>query len=123
MCSFTPPRILSACKAATPGDARDGAPPDPRKIIVKFRVNWGHASAQQIRRVLVDPEWDKSHLLQHVDGVLGHCEVRRAFGSAPHVPFAGTSAVSTFNEELYVDIFRMKSLRCMFWTSSASVRH
>ena len=44
------------------------------------------------------------HLLQHVHEVLGHCDVRRAFGRAPHVLTAGTSAISIFNEKLQLDL-------------------
>ena len=39
MWSFTPPRTASACKAVTFGDARDGAPPEPKAIIMKLHVN------------------------------------------------------------------------------------
>merc|ERR1712052_76031 len=47
--SFSPPSTFSACKAVTLGDAREGNNSDPRKIIEKLHVNWGHASAQQIK--------------------------------------------------------------------------
>ena len=46
MCSFTPPRALLAGKAATLGDALDGTPSGPKRILMKLRVNRGHASAQ-----------------------------------------------------------------------------
>ena len=51
MCSFTPSRTFSACKAATLGAARDGALSDPKQIIMDLHVNWRRAPAQQIRRV------------------------------------------------------------------------
>ena len=98
MCGFTPPHTFPACKAATLGDARDGALPDPKKIIMKSHANWGRASAQQIKRIPAYSELDNSHLPQHVDEVLGHCDVRRAFGAA------GTSAISISNEKLQVDL-------------------
>ena len=41
MRSFTPQLTSPACKAATLGVARGGAPLDPRKIIVKLHVNGG----------------------------------------------------------------------------------
>ena len=42
---FVPPKDFSACTAATLGDARDDSISDPKKIIMKLHVNWGHASA------------------------------------------------------------------------------
>ena len=45
LCSFSPPGSFSACKAVTLGDAREGNNSDPKKIIEKLHVNWGHASA------------------------------------------------------------------------------
>ena len=45
-----------------------------------------------------------SRLVAHVDGVLGNCEVCRAFDKAPHLPVAGTSSVSCFNERIQVDL-------------------
>ena len=54
MCSLTPPRTSSACEAVSLGDARGGAPSDPKKIIMKLHVNWGRASANQLKRELVD---------------------------------------------------------------------
>ena len=37
-------------------------------------------------------------LLGFVAEVLQHCDVRRAFGEAPHLPVAGTPPVSPFDE-------------------------
>ena len=118
MCGSTPPRTFSACKAATLGDARDGALSDPKKIIMKSPANWGRASAQQIKRILADSELDNSRLPQHVDEVLGHCDARRAFGRAPHVLTAGTSAISIFNEKLQLDLLFLGRNRSVFlpWT-------
>ena len=56
---------------------------------------WGHASAQQLRRVLVDAGGDNMHLLTCVDEVSGQCEVCWTFDEAPHVPTAGNAAVSS----------------------------
>ena len=67
-------------------------------------MNWGHASSQQIKRVLVDAEGDNWPLLRHVDEVVSQCEVCRAFDKAPHIAFTGTSAVATFNEKLQVGL-------------------
>ena len=43
-------------------------------------------------------------LIAHLDGVLGNCEVCRAFDKAPHLPVAGASSVSCFNERAQVDL-------------------
>ena len=48
---FEPPRNFSACKAETLGDATDGCPSDAGKIFVRLQLFWGHASAQQLKRV------------------------------------------------------------------------
>ena len=51
---FAPPENFSACTAVTLGDARDDSVSGHRKIITKLHVNWGHASARQLKRVLVN---------------------------------------------------------------------
>ena len=51
---FDPPRTFSACNAGSLGDSMDGCLPDPNRSVMKFRANWGRASAQLLRRVLVD---------------------------------------------------------------------
>ena len=98
---FGPPREISACAAVTVGDAQDGGISDPRKIILKLHANLGHASATQLKRVQVDSGGGTSHSANHVDAALETCDVCRAFDKAPH---AGTSAVSTFNEKVPVDL-------------------
>ena len=74
MCNFPSPRTLSSSKADTLRDARDGTPSHPKKIIKKLHVHWGHAAAQQIKRVSVDSDGDKLHLLHHVDEVSDHVD-------------------------------------------------
>ena len=46
---------------------------------------------------MVDSEDGNSHFVNFADGALDHCYVCMAFDTASHVPFAGTSAVLTFN--------------------------
>ena len=36
-----------------------GCPADPKKIIMKLHANWGHASAQQLNRVVADADGEK----------------------------------------------------------------
>ena len=76
---FTPPTDFAACTAVTPGDARDESASDLRKLITKLHVNCGHASARQPARAFADSESGASHLVNYVNEVLGHREVRRAF--------------------------------------------
>ena len=60
---FQTPQLFSACKAVTLRDAGNADVSDPSKVIMKLHVNWGHASATQIKRVLVDAEGDTQSLL------------------------------------------------------------
>ena len=50
---------------------------------MKLHINWGHASATQIKRVLVDAEGDTQSLLQHVDEVVSQRDTCKAFDKAP----------------------------------------
>ena len=63
---------------------------------MKLHVNWGHASAQQLGRVLADPVGGNLHLPSCVGEVLEQREVCRAFDKAPHDPIAGASTAATF---------------------------
>ena len=61
-------------------------------------MNWGHASAKPLKRVLADSDGGDMHLLNYVDGALEQREVCRAFDKGPHVPiFMRGSTVSMFN--------------------------
>ena len=71
---------------------------------MKLHINWGRASATQIKRVLADAEGDTQSLIQHVDDVVSSRDARKAFGRAPHIPISGTSSVSMFNERLQMDL-------------------
>ena len=92
--NFTPPQLASACKAATLRDAG----------IMKLHINWGHASAKQIKRVLLVAEGDTQSLTQHLDDVVSQRDACKAFEKAPHIPISGTSSVSMRNERLHMDL-------------------
>ena len=77
---------------------------------MKSHANWGHASATQLRRVLVDPDGGMSHLVNHVDKALETWGACRAFDKAPHIPIAGTTTVSAFNEKVQVDLLFLDDL-------------
>ena len=83
---FPPSKSFSASKAATMGASRDGCLAGPKKIVMKFHVNWGHASAQQLRQLLADPDRANAHLLACVDEVAWQCGVCWACDKAPRVP-------------------------------------
>ena len=81
----------------------DGCLPDPEKIVVKSHVNSGHASAQQLKRVLVDSGGGNMHMVKYVGAALGKRDACRPFGAAPHVPIAKSPTLPMFNGELQVD--------------------
>ena len=85
------------------GAAMDGCLPDPEPIVVKSHVNSGHASAQQLKRVLVDSSGGNMHMVKYVGAALGKRDACRPFDAAPHVPIAWAPALSMFNGELQVD--------------------
>ena len=86
------------------GDARDGSAPNPRKVILTLHVHGGHAPANQQTRALVDSDSGNSHLVNYVDEVLGHREVRRGSGKAAHATIVGTCTASMFDEKVEVDL-------------------
>ena len=86
------------------GDAWDGCLSAPKKIIRKLDANWGRASAQQPKGVLVDSDGGNMLLSKCLDEVLEHCEECGAVEKVPHEPVAGTSAVSMFRGKLQVDL-------------------
>ena len=59
---------------------------DPKKIVMNLRVNRGHASAQQLKQVSVDPDGDNTHAPTSVYEVMAQREVCGALDKAPNVP-------------------------------------
>ena len=64
----------------------DGRQSGLREITMELHVNWGHASARQLGRVLVDSEGGNMHVATRADEVLEQYEVRRAFDKVPRAP-------------------------------------
>ena len=62
---------------------------DPKKIIMKLRVNWGHASAQQWKRALAGSDGVNMHLADYAGVVSGRREGRRAFLQGPACAYSG----------------------------------
>ena len=86
---------------------------------MKLPLNWGHASAQQLKRVLVDSDGNHAHLLTRVDEALAPRDVCLDFEKAPHAPAAGASTGATFSVKLQLDfLFPTTSLRRMLWMPS-----
>ena len=102
--------IHTALTSSTLGEAVDGEKSDPREIVRKLHVNWGHASSQQLKRAMAEADGRANSLTQYVDEVVSNCDVCRVFDSAPAIPVAGTSSVSAFNEKLQIDLFLTFSL-------------
>ena len=67
-------------------------------------MNWGHASAQQLKRATAEAEGEAGGLIPSVDDVVRECEICRGFDVAPAIPVAGASSVASFNEQLRVDL-------------------
>ena len=74
-----------------------------KEIIVKLHVNWGHAAARRLKRLVEYSVGENMGLLSFVDEVLQHSDACRALERAPHLPNAGTSQVSPFYEQIRVD--------------------
>ena len=80
----------------------EGCLPDPERIIMQAHVDWGRASAQQLKRVSVDSDGGNMHSVNYADEAFGRCDIYRDPEKAPQAPIAGTSTVSMFNGKLQV---------------------
>ena len=56
-----PPLPFALYKAVALADAADGRQSGPKRIIMKLHVLWGHASAQNLKRVLADSDGGNMH--------------------------------------------------------------
>ena len=83
-----PPKHLGACKIAASKDAGDASGSDAKNIALKVHPNWGHASAQHLRKILVNAEGANRRLLDCVAEVLNQCKVRQPSEKAPRLPVA-----------------------------------
>ena len=80
---------------------------DPVKIIPSLRSNWGHASANQSKRVSADPDRGAMGLGNYVDEASGRCAICRAFEKVPQIPIAGTATASDRPERVQVDLLSL----------------
>ena len=87
---------------------------------MKLHINWGHASATQIKRVLVDAEGGTQSLIQHVDEVASQRDTCKAFERAPRIPISGTSTVSMFNERLQMDLLFLEDIVALHFMDVSS---
>ena len=88
-CAF---RTFSACTAVTFRGPTDARFPDPRN------VSWGHASAHQLRRVLVGPDGEPVDVVNYVQS-LGQCEIRCATGTSAYPAYPCNGDVRCFDVE------------------------
>ena len=102
--------IHSALASTALGDAVDGAKSDPRKIARRLHVNWGHASAQQLKRAMAEAEGNAGGLIPLVDDVVRECEICRTLHVAPAIQVAGTSSASPLEEKVPVGLFFLGDL-------------
>ena len=77
---------------------------------MKLHANSGHASATQLKRVLVDSDGGMSRLVNQAGQVLETCDACKAFDKAPHIPIAGTTTISAFDEKVQVDLLVLDNL-------------
>ena len=71
---------------------------------MKLHINWGHASASQLKRAPVDSDGETTGLINMAGDAPQQREVCRAFDRAPHLWIAATSTASPLNEKLREDI-------------------
>ena len=76
---------------------------DPNQILAKLHVNWGHVSAQQLRRASVDSVGGNTHSVNSLGEALEQGGARRALDTAPRLRVAGISTAPVFNEDLQVE--------------------
>ena len=109
-CWFALPSSLPACKAVSMKNLIDPEYNDARLFARKLRVNWGHASAAQIRRILAYAYGVRASVLKVVESVVDEFDVCAGLGRAPHLPIASTSRASASSEKVQVDL---RSLGCL----------
>ena len=85
-------------------DDADSNMTDARKIAQELHVNEGRASAHQLERVLVDNEGANHRQSARVGGVVSQYKVCQVSEKASHLPFAGTSSVSSLSGGIQVGL-------------------
>ena len=63
---------------------------DPNKSFTGAHVNWGRASAHQMKRVSADSDWESMHMVNFADDVSAQFELCRVSDEVPHFPISGT---------------------------------
>ena len=101
---FDAPRIFDALKAENLEDARGSSPENARGVVRKLHVDWGHGSARQLKRSLLEAGGTKKRPLELAGEVVGRCETWQAFDAATHLPVAGTWAAFSRDGEIQVDL-------------------
>ena len=84
----------------TPQGATNSNATDAKNTAQQLHLNWDHASAHQLTRILVYAEGANYRLWGCVGEVATQCEARPACEKAAYPPTAGTSSASFFNEKI-----------------------
>ena len=92
-CWSTVPNTSHACKAVMMKNLIDPGVTNVRLLVEKLHVNWGRASAWQLKRIVTDS-----------DGMGTSASKAAALERAPHLPVAGTSLASAVNEKVQADL-------------------
>ena len=79
-------------------DALNADPRDARSIVRELHSNWGHASAQQLRRILVDAHRASEPAPDVTGEAVTQCDMRQASDKAPRLLAAGATLVSATDE-------------------------
>ena len=105
-------------------DASNLNPHDARNIARKIHLNWGHSSAQRLRRILADACSASKPAPAAAGEEVNQCDFRQAFVRAPHLAVAGTPLVSASNEKVQGDLlflYGVVTLRAMGLFSKCSL--
>ena len=95
-------RTFEVCKSVALSEARGAGGAEANNIALNLRINWCRATAHESTQILINAEKARERSLAGVDQVVGTCEAGRASAKGPHLPVAGTSSVSAFDEILEV---------------------
>ena len=105
-------------------DALDSDVDDARGRVRKLHLNWGHASAYQLRRILAAGGSVSKAVLDAANDAVNHCEIHPASEEAPHSFIAGADLESAFSQEvqIYAPLLDlMPSSRYMPWPSTPKI--
>ena len=120
MACVTPPfMVQTPCQLALSGAAFCNCPEDKavstkdlvgpdeiadRVVAREFHVNYGHASASQLKRILSRAVVAGTNVFKAEGSVADECDVCASAGEVPHLPVAGASTASDLNEKVQAEL-------------------